>query len=272
MQDFSISPREMIGSLWRHRELIYSLIKREVVGRYRGSSLGILWSFFNPVFMLVVYTFVFSVVYKARWTGGSDSKTEFALILFSGMIVFGLFSECVNRAPGIVLANVNYAKKVVFPLEILPFVTMGGALFHLLISFIVWLCFFVVFYGLPHLTIFLLPFVLLPMVFLVMGLSWFLASLGVYLRDVGQIVNVATTALAFLSPIFYPVSALPENYQLLLRLNPLTPVIEQTRQILMWGTTSGLNLWFVSLCGGGVVAWLGFVWFQKTRKGFSDVL
>lgn len=272
MRDFSASPREIAASLWRNRDLTVALTKREVVGRYRGSFMGILWSFFNPVFMLAVYTFVFSVVFKARWSGGSESRTEFALVLFAGMIVFALFSECVNRAPSLILANVNYVKKVVFPLEILPFISLGAAAFHLLVSVAVWLIFYLIFFGVPHSTVLLLPIVLLPLVLFTLGLSWMLASLGVYLRDVGQIVGVFTTALLFLSPIFYPVTALPAEYQTLLHLNPLTPVIEQTRQVLVWGKLPDFGFWTAAMAAGAAVAWLGFAWFQKTRKGFADVL
>ena len=272
MQNFSISPNEMVASLWRNRSLAIALTKREVIGRYRGSFMGILWSFFNPVFMLAVYTFVFSVVFKARWGGGSDSKTEFALILFAGMIVFSFFSECANRAPGLILSNVNYVKKVVFPLEILPAVTIGAAAFHLLISVVVWLVFYAIFFGVPHPTLLLLPLILLPLALLTLGVSWILASLGVYLRDVGQIVGVVITALMFLSPIFYPATALPPDYQILLHLNPLTPVIEQTRQALVWGKVPDFEFWGLSMIAGAAVAWLGFAWFQKTRKGFADVL
>jgi lipopolysaccharide transport system permease protein len=272
MREFSASPREIAASLWRNRSLVVALTKREVVGRYRGSFMGILWSFFNPVFMLTVYTFVFSVVFKARWSGGSESRTEFALVLFAGMIVFALFSECVNRAPGLILANVNYVKKVVFPLEILPFVSLGAAAFHLLVSVAVWLIFYLIFFGMPHPTVVLLPVVLLPLVLFTLGVSWMLASLGVYLRDVGQIVGVFTTALLFLSPIFYPVTALPAEYQTLLHLNPLTPVIEQTRQVLVWGKLPDFGFWAAAMVAGATVTWLGFAWFQRTRKGFADVL
>ena len=139
MQDFSASPREMVASFWRNRLLIYSLSKREVIGRYRGSYFGILWSFINPLFMLAIYTFVFSMIFKARWNAESDSRTEYALILFAGLLVFNLFSECITKAPSLIQSNVNYVKKVVFPLEILPWVTLYSALFHGAISLIVWL-------------------------------------------------------------------------------------------------------------------------------------
>jgi lipopolysaccharide transport system permease protein len=272
MQNFSTSPKEMVASLWRNRSLVRALVQREVLGRYRGSFMGILWSFFNPVFMLVVYTFVFSVVFKARWSGGSDSKTEFALILFAGLIVFNLFAECFNRAPGLILANVNYVKKVVFPLEILPWVALGSAMFHALISLGVWLIAYLILFGVPHITVLLLPLVILPLMLFIMGLTWGLASLGVYLRDVSQFIGILTTVLMFLSPIFYAASALPEKYRHLLLLNPLTPAIEQARDVLFWGKVPDISMLTVYLLVAALIAWLGFAWFQKTRKGFADVL
>ena len=234
--------------------------------------MGLLWSFFNPVLMLAVYTFVFSIVFKARWAGGSDSKTEFALVLFTGLMVFNLFSECVNRAPGLILGNVNYVKKVVFPLEILPVVALGSAGFHLLISLFVWLIFYLIFFGVPQATILLLPVILLPLVLMTLGLSWLLASLGVYLRDVSQIIGVITTVLMFLSPIFYPIVALPEEYRPFMQISPLTLIVEQTRDVMIWGKSLDWSAWAVYLLLSSMIAWLGFAWFQKTRKGFADVL
>lgn len=273
MQHFSASPKEMVSSICRNRALIQSFVKREVVGRYRGSMLGLLWSFFNPVFMLLVYTFVFSVVFKARWGGdGSDSKTEFALVLFAGLIVFNLFSECINRAPSLILSNVNYVKKVVFPLEILSIVSLGSAMFHTLISLGVWFAAYLILFGIPPLTALFLPLVILPLMLFVVGLSWALASLGVYLRDVSQVIGAITTVLMFLSPIFYPASALPEEYRHWLYLNPLTPVIEQTRNVLYWGETPDWKLLAIYSLVALLIACLGFAWFQKTRKGFADVI
>lgn len=272
MRHFPATPVEMVASLWRNRSLIHASAKREVLGRYRGSALGLLWSFFNPLFMLTVYTFVFSEVFKARWSASSSSKTEFALVLFAGLIVFNLFAECVNRAPGLVLANPNYVKKVVFPLEILPFVGLMSALYHALISLGVWLVAYVVFFGVPHVSVLLFPLVLAPLVLFIMGLSWGLASLGVFLRDVSQIMGVVTAVLMFLSPIFYPTSSLPEAYRHLLYLNPLTPVIEMTRDLLYWGKLPELLDLSLYWLATSAIAWLGFAWFQKTRKGFADVL
>jgi lipopolysaccharide transport system permease protein len=272
MQNFSIAPREMVRSLWRNRSLIRTLVRREVVGRYRGSFMGILWSFFNPIFMLLVYTFVFSVVFKARWNSGSESKGEFALVLFAGLLVFNLFSECFNRAPSLILSNVNYVKKVIFPLEILPWVALGSALFHAVASISVWLATHLILIGLPPLTLLWLPLVLLPLVLFIMGTSWALAALSVYLRDVAQLTGMATTTLLFLSPIFYPANALPEKYRHLLYLNPITPAIEMVRDVMYWGKMPNLPVlaFYLALASG--IAWLGFAWFQKTRKGFADVL
>ena len=267
----STSPKACVESLLSNRFLIYSLVKRDVIGRYRGSMLGLLWSFFNPLLMLAVYTFVFGVVLKASWTGNSESQTEFALVLFSGLLVFSLFSECLNRAPSLILTNVNYVKKVVFPLEILPVVALGSALFHFLVGLLVWLIFHLLFFGMPSLTILQLPLIVFPLTLMALGFSWFLASLGVYLRDVGQVIGVLTTVLMFMSPIFYPVTAWPENLRPFMQISPLTFAVEQARATMIWDKSIGSGwVWYMGI--STLVAWLGFAWFQKTRKGFADVL
>jgi lipopolysaccharide transport system permease protein len=235
--------------------------------------LGIVWSLITPLFMLGIYTFVFSQVFKARWgAGGSGSKTEFAIILFAGLIVFNIFSECIVRAPGIILANANFVKKVVFPLEILPCVNLLSALFHASISIAVLLMFELAVNGHIPYTAWMIPLVLLPLILLIMGVSWWLAATGVYLRDIGQTIGIVMTGLMFLSPIFFPASALPKDWQLLALLNPLTFPIEQARQVLVWGLTLDWIGWSLYTAVAGVLAWLGFAWFQKTRKGFADVL
>lgn len=272
MQNFSASPREMVCSLYRNRNLIRALIKREVIGRYRGSFMGLFWSFLNPLFMLVVYTFVFSFVFKARWSVGSDSKTEFALVLFSGLMVFNIFSDCINKSPGLIISNVNYVKKVVFPLEVLPWVALGSSVFHAVVSLVVWLIVYAIFFGLPSISILFLPLVILPLIFFVVGLSWCIASLAVYLRDVAQFIGIVVTTMMFVSPIFYPATALPEEYRHLLYMNPLTPVIEQVRDVLFWGKSPDFELLSVYTIVSLLVACGGFAWFQKTRKGFADVL
>ncbi len=258
--------------IYKNRTLISQLIVREVAARYKGSIVGLAWSFINPVLMLTIYTFVFSVVFKARWGGASESKTEFAMILFSGLIVFNLFAECINRSPNLVIGNANYVKKVVFPLEILPFVALGSALFHWVINLIVWTIFFGVFYGIPHSTFFLLPILMLPLLFITIGLSWIISSVGVYVRDMSQIAAILVSVLMFLSPIFYPVTSLPPDYQQLMLLNPLTIAIEQSRDAMMWGGAPNWNIWIQYQICSIMFFWICFAWFQKMRKGFADVL
>jgi lipopolysaccharide transport system permease protein len=266
-------PLEIAASLRQHRGLLVQLVRREIIGRYRGSMLGIAWSFFHPLIMLAVYTFVFSVVFKARWGVGDDEgKTTFAVILFVGLIMHGIFAEVVNRAPLLILNNVNYVKKVVFPLELLPWVSMGSALFHAAISFLV-LIMVLVAIGHPlHASMLQLPFVLLPLVLGTMGVAWLLASLGVYIRDVGQNVTILTTIMLFMAPVFYPMSALPPDYQLVLMLNPLTYVIEDARGVLLLGRSLDWTAWGLYMLGSMLVMITGFAWFQKTRRGFADVL
>lgn len=269
----STSLTSLARSLWQHRDLIAQMARREVVGRYRGSIMGLAWSFFNPVLMLVVYTFVFSVVFKARWGAGvEESQTGFAIVLFVGMIVYGLFSEMANRAPGLILSNVNYVKKVIFPLEILPVVSLGAALFHTLISLVVLLAAILLINGTLAWTVIFFPLVILPLLIATLGVAWFLASLGVFVRDVGQTVGIFTSVLMFASPVFYPVHALPEKFQVWLMLNPLTFVIEQSRAVMIFGKLpdwAGLGIYAVASL---LIAWAGYWWFQKTRKGFADVL
>ena len=263
----------LLQSLRRNRQLIMQMTKREVIGRYKGSVMGLAWSFFNPVLMLAVYTFVFSVVFKARWgTGAEESKTLFAVVLFVGMIVHGLFSEVLNRAPTLILTNVNYVKKVVFPLDILPVVSMAAALFHSVVSWSVLLAAFIVFNGYLHWTAVLMPLVLLPFVILTLGFAWALASIGVFLRDVGQVIGMVTTVMLFLAPVFYPVTAVPESFRPFIMANPLTFIIEQAREVVIFGhlpNWTGLGIYTVAAI---IVGWAGYALFQKTRKGFADVL
>ncbi|HET7546254.1 MAG TPA: ABC transporter permease [Usitatibacter sp.] len=273
MQQFPISPRAFLASAWTHRGLIAALTRREVVGRYHGSMLGLAWSFFNPLLMLAVYTFVFSEVLKVRWTGGvAESRTDFAIILFAGLIVFGIFAECVNRAPTLVLSNPNYVKKVVFPLEILPWVALGSALFHAVVSLAALLLVELWYRQSVPWTAFAFPLMLVPLLLFAMGLAWLLASLGVFLRDVGQVIGVLTTVLMFVSPIFYPEASLAPKYREWLQWNPLTFVIEESRNALIFGLAPDWAQWAWLLAASLAVAWAGFAWFQKTRRGFADVM
>lgn len=260
-------------SLILHRQLIKQMAWREVVGRYKGSVMGLVWSFINPVLMLVVYTFVFSVVFRIKWGGGiEESKTSFALILFVGLIVHGLLAEVLNRAPNLILSNVNYVKKVVFPLEILPVISLVAALFHSMISLIVLSIAFLAVNGYLPWTIIFIPIVLIPLITLVLGIAWILSALGVFIRDIGQTIGIVTTVMLFMAPVFFPLSAMPEKYHPFILANPLTFIIEQSREVLLFGHQPNWLGLAIYMLIAFTVAWFGYIWFQKTRKGFADVL
>lgn len=265
-------PLEPLSALWQHRTLIRRLARRDLEARYRGSLLGLFWTLLTPLLMMSVYTFVFSVIFQARWGASGGGKAEFALLLLSGLILFTVFSECVARAPGLMLENVSYIKKVVFPLEILPAVVLAVALVNAAIGFVILQIFAVFVFGPPPPTTLLFPLILLPLCLVTLGVSWFLASLGVFLRDIRQMVGVLVTALMFLSPIFYPVSAIPAGFRTVIELNPMTPLLEYTRDALFWGRVPGLTGWLAYAAISYLVAWLGFAWFQRTRKAFADVV
>ncbi|MER9301483.1 ABC transporter permease [Mesorhizobium sp. M0496] len=258
-------------------ELTMTLIRREIAGRYRGSALGLLWSLLNPLFMLAVYTFVFGVVMKSRWTtpdqqSVAHSTGEYAVILFSGLIVFQFFAEMVSLSPGLIVANANYVKKIVFPIQILPVVSAGAALFHAAVSLLVLLVFaYVVFGNIPR-TAVLAPVVFAPLILLVLGIAWILASIGVYFRDMNQIVAPLVTATLFLSPVFFQRAALPAWLQPWLSLNPLAIPVESFRNAVIFGVPPDwAALGYYSLVAI-IVVFLGYQFFQKTCRGFSDVL
>lgn len=262
---------DFFASPIRHRHLIYRLVQRDVMGRYKGSFIGLAWSFFTPLIMLALYTFVFSVVFKARWKG-FDTSTGYALIVFSGLIVHGLLAECINRAPGIVTGNPNYVKKMIFPLEVFAWVTVGSALFHAFVSWaVLTLSQVVMGIDVPW-TALLFPVVIAPLVLFLLGLIWFLSALGVYFRDVAQVTGMFSMILLFLAPVFYSLDSLPEQYRWLVMLNPLTPVLNQARDVLIYGVLPSGWALMINLIAGLVVALLGFSWFQRLRHGFADVI
>ena len=268
-----LSPSAMWHSLLDNRQLIMRMARRDIVARYRGSFGGMLWTVVTPVIMLLVYTFVFSVVFKARWGVDEDqSRSQFAIVLFAGLLMHGLLAEVLNAATGVVAANANYVKKVVFPLEVLPVIQLSVSLFQCFIGIGVLLIASMLFNASIPATAPLIILVLVPLSLLTLGLAWFLAALGVYVRDVTQITQVVTTILLFVSPVFFPVSAIPEAFQAPIRWNPLTFLIEQAREVLVWGNLPDFGGLFAYTGGALLLAWLGYAWFQATRKGFADVL
>lgn len=267
------SPIEILKSFLRNRDLISQMAKREVLGRYRGSVVGLGWSFFNPLLMLSVYTFFFSYVFKSRWGDANKvGHADFAIVLFVGLIIHGLFSECINRAPLLITSNINYVKKVVFPLEIFPWIAMGSALFHTSISVLVLLVLQFIISGSWQWTMIFFPLIMLPLIIVTLGFAWLLAAMGVYLRDISQTTGLITSVMLFVSPVFYPISTLPNKMQLFVMLNPLTLIIEESRKVLLYGELPNWTaLVFYSIVAI-IVAWFGFWLFQMARKGFADVL
>lgn len=260
-------------ALWTHRELWWRLTEREILGRYRGSALGIGWSFITPLAMLAVYTFVFSQVFQARWGGLEKAgPLGFAVNLFAGLIVFNLFSECVSRAPGLVVSNPNYVKKVIFPLEVLGSVAVGSAGFHAATSLVILLVFELIAFQRLPITLLWLALVWLPLLLGSLACTWILSASGVFLRDIGQLIGVCLNMLMFLSPIFFPVSALPAQWQPLLGLNPLAQVIEQTRRVAVQGLNPGLSYLVIGTGLMMLACELSFRAFQRSKGAFADVL
>lgn len=265
-----LSPRALASSLYHNRGLLLNMTRRDIWGRYKGASMGLMWSLLTPLLMLVVYTTVFGGIFKARW-GGGGSTIEFALQLFCGMTLHGLLAECLIRAPNKLFEHSNYVKKVVFPLEILPVVVTLSALFHAVIGVLILAVASILIHKTVFISLLAVPAVMAPLVLLCLGASWFLSATTVYLRDISQLMGLVATLLLFLAPVFYPVSMLPPAYQPLMHANPLTLPIEQLRLVIggQWPEWHLLAAYTVMSL---IVACLGFAWFQKTRKGFADVL
>lgn len=258
---------------WHYRSILRQFVRREIVGRYRGSMLGIGWAFATPLLMLGVYTFVFVGVFKARWPGAEAAGgVAFALRLFGGLMIFNLFAEVVGRAPLLIVEQPNLVKKVVFPLELLPFVSLGSALFHLLLGTAILLAGVLVFEGGLGPTCLLLPVVILPLLPLLLGLTWLLAALGVFVRDIATVVGLGINLLLFLSPVFYSADSLTPHWRFWMLLNPLASTIENLRAVLFAGKLPDWSHWSISLALGLALSFAGAWVFRQTRNGFADVL
>lgn len=268
-----LNPLGPFRDLHRHRELLRQFARREIEARYRGSYLGLVWSLITPLVMLATYTFVFSTIFQARWRADvTPQRGEFALTLFAGLIAFNVFAECVTRAPTLVIANTNYVKNVVFPVQILPVSAFGAALFHGAINVAILVVASLVVFGRLSSTIWLLPIAALPLFALCLGLSWFLASLGVFLRDTTYAVGLAMQILFFLTPVFYRRDAVPEPLRRVLDVNPLSNIVEDFRRTLIWNQVPDWPAWGVAMAICGALFLLGYAWFMITKTGFADVV
>jgi lipopolysaccharide transport system permease protein len=265
---------DMIRAVWRHRYLLEQMTWREISGRYRGSTMGIAWSMVTPLVMLALYTLVFGVVMKARWPGADSgqSHTDYALILFCGLLLHGFLSECLVRAPMLVVSNANLVKRVVFPLDLLAYTAIGSALFHMLVGFAILFVALVLIKLQISAAVLMLPLVLLPFLLMTLGLVWLLSASGVFVRDIGQAVPAITTILLFLSPVLFPATAMPEGLRWFMAANPLTIPVEQVRAAVIWGSRPDLHVLGLYTVVALAVALLGHAWFQRCRGAFADVL
>lgn len=257
----------------RNRDLLFQMTQRIVEQRYRGSALGLVWSFVQPLMMLCVYTFVFSVVFKARWGVDTDGgKGSFAVIMFCGMAIFNIFSESVSTSCGVVASNPNLVKKVIFPLEILPVSQVCATFINGLAWFVLLFLGSIFILGFWGWTMLLLPIVLLPLLVFTLGISYVVAALGVFIRDTQYVIGIVLQILFFATPIFYPISAVPARLRWVLEMNPLTIYIEQARNVFLYGSMPSWKFLGVATLVSVVVLQLGFFFFHKTKKGFADVL
>lgn len=262
----------VLATAREHRALLKRLCLRDLAARYRSTRLGMVWALLTPLLMLAVYTLVFGVVFQARWGTQSQDTTTFALMLYSGLIVHQFVAEVLSRSVTLVVSHANYVKKVVFPLPLLSMMAVTGTGFNLLIQLGL-LLLFCVLAGQPIAPSALaLPLILVPLALCMLGVSWAVASLGVYLRDLEQVMGFFITLLLFLSPIFYPAEAIPESFRFLIHLNPLTWIIEPLRGALFHGAWPAPKLIALLWIGALIVCRAGFWWFERTRHGFADVL
>jgi lipopolysaccharide transport system permease protein len=258
-------------ALARHRTLIRSLVRRDIVGRYRGSYGGLFWTVIHPLLMMVTYYFVFGVVLRARFAG-DDRPSSFVLYFLAGMLPWLAFSEALGRSPGVILEQKTFVKKLVFPVEILPAnlavaglvsEAFGAAIFTAGLAY----------FERPFSTAMLwLPVLIVPQFFLTLGLCWFLAALGVFFRDIGQIIGFLLTLWFFLTPICYPVTSLPADWLWLFALNPLFVLVENYRRVLLEGLGPDWPAVARLAALSAVVYVGGFAWFYKLRRSFADLL
>lgn len=269
----AISPHSLIKSTWAHRELIVQLARRDVIGRYKGSLLGMAWSLLSPLFVLGVYTLFFTQVFHVRWeTMESGGKGQYATALFAGLIIYTVFADCIARGTQLITTNANYVTKVIFPLDVLPWISSLTAIYHGMASLVVLAAFSLIFTGHIASTFLLFPVVFVPLMLLSTAAGWLLASLGVYARDVSQMTTLITLALLYTSPVFFPLEHASAGMRSIMLLNPLTFLIEQARRVLLWNELPdalGLAI-YTAYCL--LACWLAYVWFQRTRGGFIDVL
>lgn len=260
-----------LGVIYRNRDLLRSLVRRDIEGKYRASVLGKLWVLIFPLMMLAVYTFVFGGVFGSRWAGRGD-LTDFVPMLYCGLIVHAIFAETVGKAPTLIVNNPNYVKKVIFPLELLPVTSLFTALFNAAISFGLLVGMVLIVKHQVSWTLVFAPLVLLPLILLAIGCAWIIAALGVFFRDIEQFIGILMSMLLFLSPVFYATDAAPPLARQLLMFNPLSYPIEEVRHVVLLGLLPNWWAWLVNMLPAVLMAWVGLWVFERARPAFADVI
>lgn len=260
------------AALADHRSLTIELARRDILGRYRGASFGLLWSLISPFLMLMIYTFAFGTVMGGRWPQVEEGDTSFSIILFAALMVHGFFSECLVKSPTLITANPNFVKRVIFPIDILPWPLVLSALFHTGTTLLVFLVLRLVMDGQVAWTTVFFPLVMLPLVVLCLAMSWFLAALGVYLRDITQVTPLLSLAMLFLSTAMMPLASVPVDYRWIFMLNPLSFIIDQARAVLLWGELPDWQGLGIYLAVALALVYAARYFFATTRRGFADVL
>lgn len=266
------TPWKIVGNFSRHGNLIIQFTKREIERRYKGTLLGLFWSFLTPLIMLGVYTLVFGFIFGGSFGHLGETKTQFALGLFSGLLLWEFLGGSIAGAPGLIVSNSNYATKVVFPLEILPLCTVLANLFHLAIGFLPLLLFVLIAeHGIPLTALEVIP-ILIPIVLYSLGFCWMLSALGVFLRDIVSLIPPMLTILMFLSAIFFPLSAIPKNFRWIVELNPVAVLISMARNAFVFGHSLNAASLGLQSAISLLVASLGYALFMKCKPSFADVL
>lgn len=262
-----------VSELWRHRELLWQFTQRNVELRHKGSHLGLVWSFLSPLLMLGLYVLVFGYIF-----GGSfgvlpnETRADYALGIFFGLTLFQFVAEVMGIAPTLIVANPNFVKKVVFPLEILPASAVASALFHLCISLGLALLGMVLFGTEASWSILWLPVIIFPLILLSLGIAWSFAAVGVFFRDLGQLMQFVTMALMYSSAVFFSAAKIPAGFWVVLRFNPILLAIELVRNSALWSQPMNWHH-LAYLYGTGVLAfYLGHLVFRRTKAAFADVI
>ena len=266
------SYRELFLDLKNNRSLLFHLTRRDITNKFKGSYAGFIWSFLNPLLLLVVYTFVFSVIMKAKWGLHNEGNLDFAIVLFAGLIVFNMYAEATNRAANIIYDNKNYVKKVVFPLNILPVIIVNSSFFNGLISYLILLIALLLFKSALSINCFIVILLIIPIYLMTLGVTYFISAISVFIRDVGQVIAIFNMAFMFLSPIFFPMERMPQKFQFIASLNPIAYIVTQVRDTLIFSRGFNWDGYYIATLASFVIFMIGFLIFSSLKKDFADVI